>query len=55
MMIKLPWNTPKIKINSVYYQRLGMCAALKMRYLLCGTFVFPYRQLREKKKGRQSK
>lgn len=53
MMIKLPWNTPKIKINSVYYQRLGMRAALKMRYLLCGTFVFPYRQLKGKKKEAQ--
>lgn len=49
MMIKLPWNIPKIKINSVHYQRPGMRAALKMRYLLCGAFVFPYRQLREKR------
>lgn len=47
MMIKVPWNTPKIKINSVHYQRLGMCTALKICYLLRGTFVFLHRQLRE--------
>lgn len=46
-MIKLPWNTPKIKTNSVHYQGLAMCVASEMRYLLCGTFVFPYRQLKK--------